>query len=707
MFKKYLKANRLFVLSLIIATLIYFSGVWLVQKDRLDRKTEVVNLESTISETQYKDVIQEIVYNLNLVETFALTAGINNLSNQAFIEFASNLEPEYLDFQTISIAPDGIIKHYYTSQNWEGLVGHDLLSDSRDEVHDSIAYSIEEHVIIVNGPFGLLNGREGIVFRKPVYVDYAFVGIVSIVVDYEELQDAFMVENMPSVDVGIFDSNNTLIFGDTEYSDDMFKYEKINIEFVDWVIGVNINESFNNSEDMKIATIGALLIFMYIIMIYLWANYYHKIKNYIKHQNKLINYDSLTNLPNRRMFVNETNKLIEKNQNFYLGFGDLDNFKNINDVLGHSVGDEYLLFLSDKLKKLVSNELKIYRWGGDEFMFIFIENNENLVVDSIDEIFDILKEPFDINGSKHQISISIGVVNYPDDSQNLDDLVRRADIVMYDIKAHYKNTYSFFEERYLDKLYEEVEFKRELDTYSVSDFEVYYQPIIDVHTSKIVGFEALSRLFNAEGKPYNTYSIIKSYEKEGTITNLDKHVFRQVCLSLKKISQTFDKEYFITFNISPLSLNNDYIQYMKRTVRGLKIDTSKIIVEIIETLGFRDVESSVQMLSQMKHLGFRIAMDDFGMGYSSLSYIAKLPLDIIKIDKTFIHTYKENDFNFTILNTIQDISESLHLETLVEGIETQTQFDFVQNLGVDYYQGFLHSRPEPFNTILQLIKEDK
>ena len=146
---------------------------------------------------------------------------------------------------------------------------------------------------------------------------------------------------------------------------------------------------------------------------------------------------------------------------------------------------------------------------------------------------------------------------------------------------------------------------------------------------------------------------------------------------------------------------------MKRTVRGLKIDTSKIIVEIIETLGFRDVESSEQMLSQMKHLGFRIAMDDFGMGYSSLSYIAKLPLDIIKIDKTFIHTYKENDFNFTILNTIQDISESLHLETLVEGIETQTQFDFVQNLGVDYYQGFLHSRPEPFNTILQLIKEDK
>lgn len=707
MFKKYLKANRIFVIPLVIVTLVYFTGVWMVQSDRMERKIEIVNLESNISESDYKDIIQEVVYHLNVIDIFAKTSGIDNISDEEFIDFASSLSPEFVEFQTISIAPNGIIEHYYTTEDWEGLVGYNLLTDSRDEVHDSIAYSIEEHVVIVNGPFGLLNGREGIVFRKPVYVDYSFIGIVSIVIDYEDLQESFMSKSMPSVDVGIFDNNQQLIFGDAAYSSDMYKYEKIDIDFVDWYIGVNINKTFERTEDAKITSVGVVLIIIYIVMIYLWSSYYHKTKRFIKHQDKLINYDSLTALPNRRLFVEETNTLIQNKQSFYLGFGDLDNFKNINDVLGHSIGDEYLLFLSDKFKNLVTDELKIYRWGGDEFMFIFIKENQDQVVESIDKIFDILKEPFDINGSKHQISISIGLVNYPDDSRDLDDLVRRADIVMYDIKAHYKNTYSFFEERYLDELYQEVEFKRELDTHAVSDFKVYYQSIVDVHSSKIVGFEALSRLTNADGEFYNTQSIISTYEKEGTITNLDKHVFRQVCISLKKLSSTFEKDYFITFNISPLSLNNDYIQYMKRTARSYNVDTSKIIVEIIETLGFRDVESSVHLLTQMKHLGFKIAMDDFGMGYSSLSYIAKLPLDIIKIDKTFIHTYEENDFNLTILNTIQDISESLQLETLVEGIETTTQFDFVQKLGVDFYQGFLHSRPEPFATVLKMLKDEQ
>jgi diguanylate cyclase (GGDEF)-like protein len=442
-------------------------------------------------------------------------------------------------------------------------------------------------------------------------------------------------------------------------------------------------------------------------MLYLWTNYYHKTRRFIAHQNHLIHYDNLTLLPNRRLFITETKELIENHQEFYMGFGDLDNFKNINDVLGHSVGDQYLIFLSEHLKRLINKSLRIYRWGGDEFIFIFLDNDRQSVIKNVDRIFDIFKTPFDINGSKHQISISIGLVHYPNDSDNLDDLVRRADIVMYDIKAHYKNTYSFFEEEYLEELYKVIHFQQELDQYNISDFHVYFQPIIDIQTSKIVGFEALSRLFDTHGEPFNTGAIIKQYEKDGTITNLDKHVFHQACLSLTKLHKAFGKQYFITFNISPLSLNYDYIEYLRRTARSYHIDTSYIIIEIIETLGFKDVAVSVELLNEIKKLGFRIAMDDFGIGYSSLSYIAKLPLDIIKIDRTFIQTYESDAFNRTILNTIQDISDSLHLQTLVEGIETQKQLDFVRTLGVEFYQGYLHSKPQPFEDILSMLENKR
>lgn len=700
----YIQKNTIFVVTLLIATLLYFIGVFLIQSDRIDRKDQIIALESSIAEVHYKDVLLHVTHNIEIIETFVMTEGMESITTESFDAFMEDFNPQDVDFVSVSVAPDGIIEFYYSEDYGDGLIGYDLVHDNRSFVREAVEYAIDNQVIVVNGPFDLLQGNQGIVFRKPVFEDNVFVGLVNFVVDYDNLESTFQDTGLQAINTGIFDANNTLIFGDASYSDSMYFYEQTNVNYVDWYIGIHVREAFEQQEDLRVSLLRVGFIIIYILMVYLWTNYYHKTKRFISYQSHLIHFDNLTLLPNRRLFEEETNQLIEKNQEFYLGFGDLDNFKNINDVLGHSIGDDYLIFVSEQLRRMTNDTLRIYRWGGDEFIFVFLETKRQSVIQKVDRIFDIFKTPFDINGSKHQISISIGLVNYPTDSDNLDDLVRRADIVMYDIKAHYKNTYSFFEEEYLQELYKVIYFQQELDQYAISDFHVYFQPIIDINTSKIVGFEALSRLFDTNGEPFNTGAIIKQYEKDGTITNLDKHVFHQACISLNKLNKAFGKQYFITFNISPLSLNYDYIDYLKRTARSYHIDTKYIIIEIIETLGFKDVAISVELLSEIKKLGFKIAMDDFGMGYSSLSYIAKLPLDIIKIDRSFVHTYESDAFNRTILNTIQDISDSLHLQTLVEGIETEKQLDFVRTLGVQYYQGYLHSKPQPLEDILSLLQ---
>ena len=701
--KRILLNNSTFIIILLVSTIAYFFGVYIIQEDVASREEEIVTLEASIGESHYNIVLREVLSNIDIIETYVDSIGMENITDESFDNFMEGFNPKGVDFVSLSIAPDGILEFYYSEEYGEGLIGRDLVNDDRDFVREAVALAIEENVIVVNGPFDLIQGNQGIVFRKPVFDNEEFVGLINFVVDYDVLQETFDELDLISIHVGIYDHEN-LIFGQQPLVDDMYKFEQIDLDYVDWHIGIQVNDGYAQSRETLNILFGIGFLVVYGIIAYLWIRYYSKTRSLIGQQNILIKYDNLTKLPNRRMFVEETQKLIESGTEFYLGFGDLDNFKNINDVLGHSIGDRYLSFISEKMKLQLNENLRIYRWGGDEFIFVFIENDRSKIINEIDQIFDVFKTPFDINGSKHQISISIGLVHHPIDGTVLDELVSRADIVMYDIKAHYKNTYSFFEEKYLKELYDQVEFQQKLEQFEISDFEVFFQPIVDVNTNQVVGFEGLSRLFDQDGKQMNTQAIIKRYEQDGTITSLDKHVFHKVCENLNKVSETCEKEYFMTFNISPLSLSMDFIDYLRRTSNSYNIDTSKIIIEVIETLGFKDVKISVELLSEIKKLGFRVAMDDFGMGYSSLSYIAQLPLDIIKIDKSFIHTYEENKFNLTILKTIQDISESLELETLVEGIETKKQLDFVKSLGVEFYQGYYHSKPQRFDDLIKKLK---
>ncbi|HOO44440.1 MAG TPA: diguanylate cyclase, partial [Bacillota bacterium] len=386
----------------------------------------------------------------------------------------------------------------------------------------------------------------------------------------------------------------------------------IGISNVDWLIGVDVNLNYNQRTIMIDVLLVFLTLTLYLIALYIGTRFYISNKKLLSKQLQLIYFDGLTELPNRLKLKEDVTELISHNKAFYLGFGDLDNFKTINDIMGHSVGDEYLKITASRFHALANEKLSIYRWGGDEFIFIVKTSDKDEAIQIYDRIYNSLDEPITVNHIDYSASLSMGIVQYPRHGITIDDLIKRADIVMYDVKQNNKKAYNFFENRYLDSLQREVDFENKVNQYSFDDYQVYLQPIVNTETNEVYGFEGLTRLFDKSNKPLNTIDVIKVLERQGKIPELDMHVFDTVTQYAKQLKQRFKKDYYFSFNVSPVTLSEDFVTYLADKVKAEHLDPTHFIFEIIETIGFKNIDESVSLLQKLRNIGFQIAMDDFG-----------------------------------------------------------------------------------------------
>lgn len=700
-----IKQNKAFSLVLLLSSLLWIFSITLFLIANNGTKRDLVNIEAERAKEHYKNVINLIIEKLGHIEVFVETIGMENITIENFNKFIEQNDMSNIGLINYSIAPHGIQEFYYSINEDEFIAGHNLLTDERDYVREAVEYAIANDVVVINGPYELRQGGQGIVFRKAIYEDGNFIGLVNLVIEYNNLNELFAESDTNIVDIGVYDTSNSLIFGSLIYNKDITYYDEININNVDWYIGVEVSDSYRSTtKSINIMILATSSIF-YLLAIILGTRFYRNNKVLIKYQEELIHFDNLTGLPNRRLLNSNIELAIEKGEPFYLGFGDLDNFKNLNDLLGHSIGDNYLKDISNRFHDITSDKLTIYRWGGDEFIFFFKYNNKKETIKALNDIYVMFKKPIIIKETNYNVSMSIGIVNFPKHGNTIDDLIKRADIVMYDIKSQQKNTFAFFEDKYLDNLRREVDFENKVYQYKLSDFEVYLQPVVSTTTNEIIGFEALSRLFDKEGNLINTQEVIKVYERKGDIFKLDKYIFEQCCIHSVNIKKEFQKQFTFSFNISPITLSNDYIKFLKDMIKKYNIEPNYFVIEIIETTGFKDINESVKLLNILKTIGFRIAMDDFGMGYSSLSYITRLPLSLIKIDRVFIQNYQTNKFDKMLILTIRDISKSLGIQIVVEGVETKEQLEFISEIGAHYYQGYLHSKPMSYDNLVKFIKK--
>lgn len=441
-------------------------------------------------------------------------------------------------------------------------------------------------------------------------------------------------------------------------------------------------------------------------------------------------YDALTHLPNRVLFYESLRKVIKQSEMNHrivsVLFLDIDNFKNINDTLGHALGDDLLREFSLRLLECLRITDIIARIGGDEFGCILVSadgsGNAGLVASKIREA---LRQPFDLQGHQITITASIGISVYPIDSLDADTLVKNGDTAMYRSKTAGRDTYRFFtpemNARAIEKLDQENALRKALDR---DEFVLHYQPKVDLSNGWVTGMEALLRWKRPEHGVVGPLEFIPALEQTGLITQVGAWVIESVCRQIAEWRQAGIGEIPVSVNVSGRqfsrnTLNQDVIRatqangiqpallefelQTERALRENSIDSDLLELELTESSLMTHAKKTVSILQRLKVLGIQISIDDFGTGYSSLSYVKRFPIDVLKIDRSFIQEITTNSADAAITTAIIDMAHSLHVRVVAEGVETAEQFDFLKGRGCDEVQGFYFSPPLPANEISQLL----
>ncbi len=429
-----------------------------------------------------------------------------------------------------------------------------------------------------------------------------------------------------------------------------------------------------------------------------------------KEQEELFNLstkDSLSGLYNRLSLMEKIEWLIAKgersNEQFALLFLDLDNFKNINDTQGHEFGDKILQHVSKILLDSVRENDIVSRLGGDEFVIILPELKSNeTILEVIKRIQIRLKEPIVFNTLSYSVTVSIGITIYPKDGRDATTLLKHADIAMYKAKALGKNNFHFFTENLNEEIQNKIHMQYLIKKgIEKNYFQLYYQPKVDIKSNTIVGCEALIRLFDPlEGMiPPNQF--ISIAEESGLIVPLGEWIIKEAVQQIKSWKNTHFEHIKLSINVSGIQFQSpDFITFLQNNVST--IDTSKLDIELTESVLMNDFDEKFAKINAIKKLGISLSLDDFGTGYSSLSYLKQIPFDTIKIDKTFIDDLEEESGK-SFVNMIVGIADDLNMQVVAEGVETKQQLDYLASIKCEQYQGYYCSKPLPADEFEKLF----
>lgn len=421
-------------------------------------------------------------------------------------------------------------------------------------------------------------------------------------------------------------------------------------------------------------------------------DYTQKLENLQEELKHIAYYDFLTDLPNRRMFIKKLEEEIRKNKCGAVILMDIDNFKGVNDTLGHSYGDKVLIKVAEELNNCKDEKIFVSRFGGDEF-FILFEGEEDIVKieNYVKNIKDIFRNKLLVENEEIYVSCSIGITLYPRDSREVSQLLMNADMAMYKVKNTGKNNYMFFNEQMIEKLKEQIKIERILrEAIKKDEFKLLYQPQVSTFTGKVVGFEALLRLKNHAISPVQ---FIPVAEETGLIIEIGRWVTKE---AIKQISTWKRKGLTlkpVAINFSAKQLNDlKYIKFFKNTLEEMDVEAKYIDIEITESIFLDKKEDTLEFINELKSLGVKISLDDFGTGYSSLSYLTFLPVDKIKLDKSLNDKFLESE-NVKVTDSLVSLAHSLKLEVVAEGIENIEQYKYLKVAGCNYIQGYLFSKP--------------
>lgn len=456
----------------------------------------------------------------------------------------------------------------------------------------------------------------------------------------------------------------------------------------------------------------------------------HRIQHIVRANRYLIHFDGLTGLPKRDLFLERLEMAIASGRRYehYVAvlFLALDNFKRFNDTLGHRAGDQILRQVAERLGELRASDYfarndedgvvpavlpedqPVARFAGDEFMVLLPDiRQEKDIALVARRVNESLSRPFDIGGKEIHVTASIGVSAYPLDGSDPQLLLERAAVAMNHAKQAGRGQYQFYGERLNARTQERLSIESQLrKSLDQGELFLHFQPKVDIQRTEIAGVEALARLPVVDGKQISPADFIPVAEETGLIVSLGDWVFRKACEEYAKMGGHDLPAFDLSINLSASQFCRKHLsEELARILEETGVEPTRVELELTESILLEDTESSIATLTDLKDLGFRIAMDDFGTGYSALSYLKRFPIDVLKIDQSFVRGLPRDMGDCAIVEGIIELSHKLSLEVVAEGVEHRRQLNFLRDRGCDVIQGFFFSRPIPGENVADWVSD--
>ena len=434
---------------------------------------------------------------------------------------------------------------------------------------------------------------------------------------------------------------------------------------------------------------------------------YEQIYNSEEELKNLVYFDSLTKLPNRIALTNDIQEHVKQQESITaaLMIIDIDNFKYINDTLGHHFGDEFLIEIAKIFLNLSSQSIRVYRIGGDEFAFLVTASMPQIEM-AAQEIMNCFHKPIYMDKIKIHTTLSMGIAVYPFAGKTVQQLLKNADIAMYEAKQRGKERYVFFDDVMNYRIIEKTKIEHNLQfALDNKEFMLYFQPQYKTSNDKISGFEALIRWKSRELGMVPPNDFIKIAEESQKIVAIGKWVFVNSCDFASKLIKRGYKDIKVSVNISIVQLiQDDFTDFILATIESKNLDFKLIELEITETVLIRSVQEAYTKLETLRSKGVSISLDDFGTGYSSLSYLQNLPITTLKMDRAFVEDITKNTITENLASFIISMAHKLNLEVIAEGVETKLQLDILKKYNCDKVQGYYYSKPVPEEQAFLLLE---
>ncbi|MEJ5038857.1 EAL domain-containing protein [Pseudomonas sp. B21-036] len=417
-------------------------------------------------------------------------------------------------------------------------------------------------------------------------------------------------------------------------------------------------------------------------------------------------YDALTNLVNRRgfnqLFAERLAEQAASGGMLAVMFLDIDHFKRINDSLGHDAGDQLLQVIAAQIKSATRSHDVVARFGGDEFCILIGLHNRDEARHLAQRIMHKVKEPIDLSGRRMVMTTSIGISVFPDDGESCDELLKHADLALYQSKGCGRNNLNFFSSNLKTRATLELQLEEELRVALLEErgLRIHYQPIFDLASGQVAKLEALIRWQHPQHGLLSPDRFIGIAEANGLIGELDLWVLRRACQDLAQLSRHGFDQLKVTVNCSALTLGREeLVSEVEDALFSAGLPAWRLEMEVTENALMGNIHNTIALLKRIRAKGVSLSIDDFGTGYSSLAYLKRLPLDTLKIDRSFIQDIPHSEQDMDIVQAIIIMAHTLHLKVVTEGVETVEQYQFLRQQGCDFLQGYLFSRPVPMGEL--------